>query len=60
MQHGIVVGILVVLFLYLTINYTYIKVIGFDAMKNANAIGSLLLKLGLENSAQKCLILLWC
>lgn len=42
MQKGIVVGILVVLFLYLTINYTYIKVIGFDQMKNANAIGSLL------------------
>lgn len=42
MQRGIGVGILVVLFLYLTINYTYIKVIGFDQMKNANAIGSLL------------------
>lgn len=42
MQKGIGVGILVVLFLYLTINYTYIKVIGFDQMKNANAIGSLL------------------
>lgn len=42
MQRGIVVGIFVVLFLYLTINYTYIKVIGFDQMKNANAIGSLL------------------
>ena len=42
MQRGIVVGILVVLFLYLAINYTYIKVIGFDQMKNANAIGSLL------------------
>lgn len=42
MQKGIGVGILVVLFLYLTINYTYINVIGFDEMKNANAIGSLL------------------
>lgn len=42
MQRGIGVGILVVLFLYLTINYAYIKVIGFDQMKNANAIGSLL------------------
>ena len=42
MQRGIVVGILVVLFLYLAINYTYIQVIGFDQMKNANAIGSLL------------------
>ena len=42
MQRGIVVGILVVLFLYLAINYTYVQVIGFDQMKNANAIGSLL------------------
>jgi APA family basic amino acid/polyamine antiporter len=42
MQRGIVVGIAIVLFLYLAINYTYIKVIGFDQMKNANAIGSLL------------------
>jgi APA family basic amino acid/polyamine antiporter len=42
MQRGIVIGILLVLFLYLAINYTYVKVIGFDNIKNANAIGSLL------------------
>jgi basic amino acid/polyamine antiporter, APA family len=42
MQRGIVFGIAIVLFLYLAINYTYVKVIGFDNMKNANAIGSLL------------------
>jgi APA family basic amino acid/polyamine antiporter len=42
MQRGIVFGIFIVLFLYLAINYTYMKVIGFDNMKNANAIGSLL------------------
>ena len=42
MQRGIVFGIFIVLFLYLAINYTYIKVIGFENMKNANAIGSLL------------------
>ena len=42
MQRGIVIGILLVLFLYLAINYTYVKVIGFDQIKNANAIGSLL------------------
>jgi APA family basic amino acid/polyamine antiporter len=42
MQKGIVFGIAIVLCLYLAINYTYIKVIGFDNMKNANAIGSLL------------------
>ena len=42
MQRGIVLGIAIVLFLYLAINYTYIQVIGFNNMKNANAIGSLL------------------
>ena len=42
MQRGIVFGIFIVLFLYLAINYTYVKVIGFEQMKNANAIGSLL------------------
>lgn len=42
MQRGVVIGILIVLFLYLSINYTYVKVIGFDQMKNANAIGALL------------------
>jgi len=42
MQKGIVFGIFIVLFLYLAINYTYVQVIGFDSMKNANAIGSLL------------------
>ena len=42
MQRGIVLGILIVLFLYLSVNYAYIKVIGFDEMKKANAIGSLL------------------
>jgi APA family basic amino acid/polyamine antiporter len=42
MQRGIVVGIFIVLFLYLAINYTYVKVIGFENIKNANAIGALL------------------
>jgi len=42
MQRGIVVGIFIVLFLYLAVNFTYVKVIGFENMKNANAIGSLL------------------
>jgi APA family basic amino acid/polyamine antiporter len=42
MQKGIVFGILLVLFLYLLVNYAYIKVIGFNEMKNAKAIGSLL------------------
>jgi APA family basic amino acid/polyamine antiporter len=42
MQRGIVAGIFMVLFLYLAVNFTYVSVIGFDNMKNANAIGSLL------------------
>ncbi len=42
MQRGIVIGICVVIFLYLSISYAYINVIGFDKMKNATAIGALL------------------
>ncbi len=42
MQRGIVIGICIVIFLYLAISYAYIKVIGFDKMKNATAIGALL------------------
>jgi APA family basic amino acid/polyamine antiporter len=42
MQRGIVTGIILVLFLYLAISYTYVHVIGFDKMRNANAIGALL------------------
>jgi APA family basic amino acid/polyamine antiporter len=42
MQRGIVIGIFVVIFLYLSISYAYVQVIGFDKMKNATAIGALL------------------
>ncbi len=42
MQRGIVIGIFIVIFLYLSISYAYIHVIGFDKMKNATAIGALL------------------
>lgn len=42
LQKGIVLGIIIVLFLYLAISYAYVKVIGFDKMKNATAIGALL------------------
>lgn len=42
MQKGIVLGIFIVLFLYLSVNYAYVQVIGFEEMKNANAIGALL------------------
>ncbi len=39
---GIVTGIIVVLFLYLAMSYTYVQIIGYDKMKNATAIGALL------------------
>ncbi|MES2775139.1 MAG: APC family permease [Bacteroidota bacterium] len=39
---GIVTGIIIVLFLYLAMSYTYVQVIGYDKMKNATAIGALL------------------
>jgi APA family basic amino acid/polyamine antiporter len=39
---GIFIGIIVVLCLYLLINYAYTEVIGYDKMKNASAIGALL------------------
>ncbi len=39
---GIFIGIVVVLALYLLINYAYTEVIGYDKMKNASAIGALL------------------
>ncbi len=42
LQKGIVAGIALVLFLYLAISFAYVKVIGFDKMKNATAIGALL------------------
>lgn len=42
MHRGILIGILIVLMLYLSINYAYVQVIGFEKMKNANAIGALL------------------
>lgn len=39
---GIIIGITIVVVLYLLINYSYTQVIGYDKMKNASAIGSLL------------------
>ena len=60
MQKGIVFGIFIVLFLYLAINYTYVQVIGFDAMKMRMRLGHYYLKHGLENLGQRFLILQWC
>lgn len=39
---GILMGIAIVISLYLLLNYAYTEVIGYDKMKNASAIGSLL------------------
>ena len=39
---GIIIGIFIVLGLYLSLNIVYTRVIGFDNMKNATAIGALL------------------
>jgi APA family basic amino acid/polyamine antiporter len=39
---GIIMGIIIVIALYLLINVAYTRVIGYDKMKNATAIGSLL------------------
>ena len=39
---GIFIGIIIVIALYLLINYSYTQVIGYDKMKNASAIGALL------------------
>jgi APA family basic amino acid/polyamine antiporter len=42
MQKGILIGIVVVILLYMTVNYSYVQVIGFEKMKNATSIGALL------------------
>ena len=42
MQKGILVGIVVVIMLYMSVNYSYVNVIGFEQMKNATSIGALL------------------
>ena len=42
LQKGIIIGIIVVILLYLTVNYAYVQVIGFNSMKNATSIGALL------------------
>ncbi len=42
LQKGIFIGIIIVILLYLTVNYAYVHVLGFDKMKNATSIGALL------------------
>lgn len=42
LQKGIIIGIVIIISLYLLVNYAYVHVIGFDKMKNATSIGALL------------------
>ena len=42
LQRGIIVGIIIIISLYLMVNYAYVEVIGFEKMKNATSIGALL------------------
>jgi APA family basic amino acid/polyamine antiporter len=42
LQKGIIIGIFIIIALYLTCNYAYVQVIGFEKMKNATSIGALL------------------
>ncbi len=42
LQKAITMGMIIIIMLYLAVNFAYIKVITFDGMKNATSIGSLL------------------
>lgn len=42
LQKGIFIGIIIIIILYLFVNYAYVQVIGYDKMKNATSIGALL------------------
>jgi APA family basic amino acid/polyamine antiporter len=55
---GIVAGLILVMLLYLSINYAYTKVIGFDEMKNASAIGALLCEVWFGKTGAKIFDLL--
>jgi len=44
MPKGITYGICIILLLYLSINFVYVKVIGFESLKHADSIAALLIK----------------
>jgi len=44
MPKGITYGICIILLLYLSINFVYVKVIGFESLKDADSIAALLIK----------------
>jgi len=42
LPRGIISGMIIVTILYLLLNYAYVRVVGFESMKNVTAIGALL------------------
>ncbi|MBK6699072.1 MAG: APC family permease [Saprospiraceae bacterium] len=42
LPRGIIVGIFIVIILYLTVNYAYYKIIGFEELKHAKGIASII------------------
>ncbi len=55
---SIITGILIVLVLYISINYAYYKVIGFENLKNADSIASIMATRVLGNLGSKILTLM--
>lgn len=55
---GIITGILIVLVLYIAINYAYIKVIGFNELKTADSIASIMATRVLGDLGSKILTLM--
>lgn len=43
MPRGITYGIAIIIFLYLSINFVYVKVIGFESLKHADSIAAILI-----------------
>ncbi len=55
---GIFIGIFVIIALYLTINYAYVKVIGFNELKNAKGIAAIMASHVFGNAAGQILSVL--
>ena len=55
---GIFIGIFIIIALYLTINYAYVQVIGFDSLKNAKNIAAIMAAYVFGDAAGKILSVL--
>lgn len=55
---GIIFGIITVISFYLLVNYAYVSVIGFDALKSANNIGAIMAGYVFGQGAEKILSVL--